>query len=67
MQDTRKVQSPRKRKSSDSVSTSEPIWYQFLFNNVSDAAFVHYGPDESKLPGTFIEVNEIACKRLGYT
>ena len=42
-------------------------WYQLLFNNVSDAVFVHWGPDETSMPGKFIEVNEVACSRLGYT
>ncbi|HUH67105.1 MAG TPA: PAS domain S-box protein [Syntrophales bacterium] len=41
-------------------------WYNLLFNNVSDAVFVHWGPDETNMPGTFIEVNEAACNRLGY-
>ncbi len=45
----------------------EEGWYQLLFNNVSDAVFVHFGPDETHMPGTFIEANEVACKRLGYT
>jgi PAS domain S-box-containing protein len=42
-------------------------WYRLLFNHVSDAVFVHYGPDERNLPGKFIEVNDVACRRLGYT
>lgn len=42
-------------------------WYQLLFNNVSDAVFVHWGPDETSMPGKFIEVNKVACDRLGYT
>ncbi|MHB9098132.1 MAG: hybrid sensor histidine kinase/response regulator [Syntrophales bacterium] len=41
--------------------------YRLLFNHVSDAVFVHYGPDEHNLPGKFIEVNDVACRRLGYT
>ena len=41
--------------------------YRLLFNNVSDSVFVHYGPGERNLPGKIIEVNDIACRRLGYT
>lgn len=35
--------------------------YQTLFDNASDAIFIH------DLEGHFLEINEIACKRLGYT
>jgi PAS domain S-box-containing protein len=41
--------------------------YRLLFNHVSDAVFVHHGPDGRNLPGKFIEVNDVACRRLGYT
>ncbi|MHB8909422.1 MAG: PAS domain S-box protein [Syntrophales bacterium] len=41
--------------------------YRLLFNHVSDAVFVHHCPDERNLPGKFIEVNDVACRRLGYT
>ncbi len=40
--------------------------YKILFNNLSDAAFVHEFTNDN-LPGKFIEVNDIACRRLGYT
>lgn len=40
--------------------------YRFLFNSSGDAVFVHYiTPDGEK--SNFIEVNEVACKRLGYS
>lgn len=35
--------------------------YKFLFNNGNDAIFFH------ELGGKFIEVNEVACRNLGYT
>ena len=38
-----------------------------LFNNMSEAVFLHEGPGPDSLPGRFIEVNEAACVRLGYT
>jgi PAS domain S-box-containing protein len=40
--------------------------YRHIFNSVSDAVFVH-GLGDDGLPGRFIEVNDIACRRLGYT
>jgi PAS domain S-box-containing protein len=40
--------------------------FRDLFNNINDAVFMH------RLPGTgresrFIEVNDVACRRMGYT
>ncbi|HLJ44606.1 MAG TPA: PAS domain S-box protein [Bryobacteraceae bacterium] len=40
--------------------------YRMLFNNSNDAAFVLSVHDDGS-PGAFIEVNEMACRRLGYT
>ena len=40
--------------------------YRILFENINDAVFVHEFTDKG-LPGRFLEVNEIACERLGYT
>ncbi|MFI5377828.1 MAG: PAS domain S-box protein [Tepidisphaerales bacterium] len=40
--------------------------YRLLFNSGMDAAFVHRGPHNG-LPGAFLEVNDVACERLGYT
>jgi PAS domain S-box-containing protein len=40
--------------------------YRLLFNNVNDAVFVHEGPRDG-FPGRFVEVNNTACERLGYT
>ncbi len=39
--------------------------YQTLFNVLSDAVFVH--PWKEKGFGNFIEVNQVACERYGYT
>jgi PAS domain S-box-containing protein len=40
--------------------------YRLMFNSVSDALFVHkFGEDG--LPGHFLEVNDNACRCLGYT
>lgn len=40
--------------------------YQILFGNINDVVFVHGFTDEG-LPGNFVEVNDFACQRLGYT
>jgi len=39
--------------------------YRDLFNNANDAIFLYeLAPD--RLPGRFIEVNDVACRHLGY-
>lgn len=38
-----------------------------LFNNTSDAIFVHEMPEEHAFSGRFVEVNKTACEKLGYT
>jgi len=40
--------------------------YRQLFNSCIDAVFVHQ-PTAEGMPGKFIEVNEEACRRYGYT
>ncbi len=40
--------------------------YRLFFNSLNDALFVHQpGPDGT--PGPFVEVNDAACRRYGYT
>jgi PAS domain S-box-containing protein len=40
--------------------------YRTLLNNANDAVFVYQRTAEG-MPGKFIEVNDVACQRLGYT
>ena len=40
-------------------------WYRRLFDSGSDGIFVH--GFEGNDPGKFVEVNRIACEKLGYT
>jgi PAS domain S-box-containing protein len=40
--------------------------YRILFEGINDAVFVHEF-DEEGLPGRFLQVNEVACRRLGYS
>ncbi len=39
--------------------------YRLLFDSGNDALFVHALSEDGR-PGPFIQVNEVACKRLGY-
>jgi PAS domain S-box-containing protein len=41
--------------------------YHMLFDNVSDAIFVHEVSPVDFTPGHFIEVNDAACQYLGYS
>ena len=41
--------------------------YRLLFNSLSDATFVHGELQAKESPPGFIEVNDAACQRLGYT
>jgi len=54
------------RKKSELELRDSESKYKMLFNNANDAVFVTQLSDE-KSYGDFIEVNEVACKRLGYT
>jgi PAS domain S-box-containing protein len=40
--------------------------YRVLFDNYNDAVFV-FGLGEDGAPTNFIQVNDVACRRLGYT
>ena len=40
--------------------------YEILLNKVNDAVFV-YQPTEKDITSNFIEVNDVACQRYGYT
>lgn len=40
--------------------------YRTLFESANDAVFIHEIM-ENGLPGPFMEVNEVACRRLGYS
>jgi len=40
--------------------------FREVFNNANDAIFLH-SLKENGQPGTFTEVNDVACQRLGYT
>lgn len=49
------------RKQSEEALQASEEKFKTLFNNASDAIFIH------DLGGRFLEVNQVACERLGYT
>ena len=53
------------KQGNDAIATAESH-YRTIFNAVSDALFVHR-LGEDGLPTTFIDVNDNACRYLGYT
>ncbi|MCU0332250.1 MAG: PAS domain S-box protein, partial [Ignavibacteriaceae bacterium] len=55
-----------KRKKSELELRESESKFKMLFNNANDAVFVTQFSNE-KSYGDFIEVNEVACRRLGYT
>jgi len=40
--------------------------YRILFEGINDAVFVHDLGEDGR-PGRFLQVNDVACRRLGYT
>ena len=53
------------RKRSEQELKDREEHYRLLFNSGNDALFVNGFTDEG-LPGPFMEVNDVACQRLGY-
>ncbi len=55
----------RVRERTEALRASEEK-YRALIEGANDAVFVHE-VDENGMPGPFIEVNELACRQLGYS
>ena len=55
-----------KRKHAETELREKEEHYRVLFNAITDSLFVHEVKEDGS-PGTFLEVNNVACERLGYT
>ena len=54
------------RKRAEEARRKSEERYGLLFHGITDAVFVHSLSSDG-LPGRFSEVNDVACRRLGYT
>jgi two-component system cell cycle sensor histidine kinase/response regulator CckA len=54
-----------RKRADDALHESEKR-YGALFNGITDAVLAHHITDDG-LPGDLIEVNDVACRMLGYT
>jgi PAS domain S-box-containing protein len=59
------VQDITARKRAEAALRESEARYRVLFNSGYDAVFVHT-MTPSGAPGQFVEVNDVACRRLGY-
>jgi len=54
------------RKRSEGELRESEERYRAMFKSISDAVFVSYIEEEDS-PGCFVQINNVACQRLGYT
>ena len=54
------------RKRAEEALRESESRYSTLFTGITDAVLVHHITDDGR-PGQFIDVNDVACKMLGYT
>ena len=58
--------SDSERKLMEQTLRESETWHRILFEVINDAVFVHELNEEG-LPGRFLQVNDVACRRLGHT
>ena len=56
-----------KRKGIEHELEAAKDWYHALFESANDAVFVYKRPPQNERPGCHLDVNEVACSRMGYT
>lgn len=54
------------RKNAEEMIKASEERYRLLFNAGNDAIYLH-GIDENGMPSKFVQVNEVACRMLGYS
>jgi PAS domain S-box-containing protein len=54
-----------RRQTEEALCESEERYHR-LFNSINDPVFVHHFTAD-KMPGLFVEVNDAACRRYGYS
>ncbi|HEY5497638.1 MAG TPA: PAS domain S-box protein, partial [Syntrophales bacterium] len=54
------------RKQAEEALRESEAKYRVLFEGINDAVFVHDLGEDGR-PGRFLQVNDVACRRLGYT
>jgi two-component system, cell cycle sensor histidine kinase and response regulator CckA len=58
--------SESRRKQAEEALHDSEARYRHLFEFINDAVLVHFVEEDGQ-PSRFVEVNDIACQRLGYT
>ncbi len=61
------IEHEQERKRAEESLRENERRYRLLFNSGYDAVLVHQQGSDGNGPGKFIEVNDIACQRLGYS